>query len=61
MFFSLFLEQITNKSSGLPERKEIFLEDTDPVWLEIRHLHIAEVCLLDLCFITNSSATSLIL
>ncbi|KAL9245289.1 hypothetical protein vseg_018958 [Gypsophila vaccaria] len=34
--------EVTNKATGQPERKEIILDDTDPVWLEIRHLHIAE-------------------
>ncbi|KAL2892425.1 Protein transport Sec1a [Bienertia sinuspersici] len=34
--------EITNKTTGQPEKKEILLEDSDPVWLEIRHLHIAE-------------------
>lgn len=34
--------EVTHKLSGQPERKEILLEDTDPLWLEIRHLHVAE-------------------
>ncbi|XP_010692247.2 protein transport Sec1a [Beta vulgaris subsp. vulgaris] len=34
--------EVTNKATGQPENKEILLEDSDPVWLEIRHLHIAE-------------------
>ncbi|XP_074321521.1 protein transport Sec1a-like [Silene latifolia] len=34
--------EVTDKATGQPERKEIILDDTDPVWLEIRHLHIAE-------------------
>ncbi|KAK9742824.1 hypothetical protein RND81_03G199600 [Saponaria officinalis] len=34
--------EMTDKATGKPERKEIILDDTDPVWLEIRHLHIAE-------------------
>ncbi|KAH9620879.1 hypothetical protein KSS87_022612, partial [Heliosperma pusillum] len=33
---------VANKATGQPERQEIILDDTDPVWLEIRHLHIAE-------------------
>ncbi|XP_057531436.1 protein transport Sec1a-like [Amaranthus tricolor] len=34
--------EVTNKATGQPEKKEIVLEDSDSVWLEIRHLHIAE-------------------
>ncbi|KNA03296.1 hypothetical protein SOVF_210570, partial [Spinacia oleracea] len=34
--------EVTNKATGQPEKKEVLLEDSDPVWLEIRHLHIAE-------------------
>lgn len=32
-----------NTSTGKPERKEVLLEEHDPVWLELRHLHIADV------------------
>lgn len=34
--------EITNKSTGEPEKKEVLLEESDTVWLEMRHLHIAE-------------------
>ncbi|KAL9234388.1 hypothetical protein vseg_009267 [Gypsophila vaccaria] len=34
--------EVANKATGQPEKKEVILDDTDPVWLEIRHLHIAE-------------------
>ncbi|XP_021756264.1 protein transport Sec1a-like [Chenopodium quinoa] len=34
--------EVTNKTTGQPEKKEVLLVDSDPVWLEIRHLHIAE-------------------
>lgn len=35
--------QVPSKSGGLPERKEALLEDHDPIWLELRHNHIADV------------------
>ncbi|KAL7593832.1 protein transport Sec1a [Lactuca sativa] len=34
--------EVPNKSGGAPERKDFLLEDHDPVWLEMRHLHIAD-------------------
>ncbi|GMH00587.1 hypothetical protein Nepgr_002426 [Nepenthes gracilis] len=34
--------EVPSKIGGLPEKKEVHLEDTDSVWLEIRHSHIAE-------------------
>ncbi|KAL6007963.1 STXBP unc-18 S1 [Asimina triloba] len=34
--------QTPSKSGNLPERKEVLLEDHDPIWLELRHLHIAD-------------------
>lgn len=39
----LFL-QIPGKNGGQPERKEVLLEDHDPIWLELRYAHIADVC-----------------
>lgn len=33
-------------SDSASERKEALLEDHDPVWLELRHAHIADVRLL---------------
>ncbi|VFQ73886.1 unnamed protein product [Cuscuta campestris] len=37
-----YVHEIPSKSGGDPERKEVLLEDHDPVWLELRHAHIAE-------------------
>lgn len=32
-------------SSGKKERKEVLLADNDPIWMEIRDLHIADASL----------------
>ncbi|KAJ9556422.1 hypothetical protein OSB04_011036 [Centaurea solstitialis] len=37
-----YVQEVPSKSGGPPEKKEFLLEDHDPVWLEMRHLHIAE-------------------
>ncbi|KVH89180.1 Sec1-like protein [Cynara cardunculus var. scolymus] len=37
-----YVMEVPSKSGGPPERKEFLLEDHDPVWLEMRYLHIAE-------------------
>ncbi|KAL3814916.1 hypothetical protein ACJIZ3_016184 [Penstemon smallii] len=37
-----YVHEVPSKSGGQPERKEVLLEDHDPVWLELRHAHIAE-------------------
>nr|GEX25194.1 protein transport Sec1a-like [Tanacetum cinerariifolium] len=34
--------EVRGKSGGDPEKKEFHLDDNDPVWLEMRHLHIAD-------------------
>lgn len=37
-----YVYETPSKSGGAPERKEVLLEDHDPVWLELRHTHIAD-------------------
>ncbi|XP_076923705.1 SNARE-interacting protein KEULE-like isoform X2 [Bidens hawaiensis] len=37
-----YVHEVANKTGGRPEKKEVLLEDHDPVWLEIRHSHIAD-------------------
>ncbi|XP_060169149.1 protein transport Sec1a-like [Lycium barbarum] len=37
-----YVHEIPSKSGGPPEKKEVLLEDQDPVWLELRHTHIAD-------------------
>lgn len=37
-----YLYEVPSKSGGQPERKEALLEDHDPIWLELRHNHIAD-------------------
>ncbi|KAI3813013.1 hypothetical protein L1987_17726 [Smallanthus sonchifolius] len=37
-----YVQEVASKTDGPPEKKEVLLEDHDPVWLEIRHLHIAD-------------------
>ncbi|KAK1377082.1 SNARE-interacting protein KEULE-like [Heracleum sosnowskyi] len=34
--------EVPSKSGGEPEKKEVLLEDHDPVWFELRHNHIAD-------------------
>ncbi|KAI5647363.1 hypothetical protein M9H77_33368 [Catharanthus roseus] len=34
--------EVPSKSGGQPEKKEALLEEHDPVWLELRHAHIAD-------------------
>ncbi|KAL5079753.1 hypothetical protein RYX36_008174 [Vicia faba] len=52
-FLLLFFDNITiflckgnsipGKNGGQPERKEVLLEDHDPIWLELRYAHIADM------------------
>ncbi|PIN24669.1 Vesicle trafficking protein Sec1 [Handroanthus impetiginosus] len=37
-----YVYEVPSKSGGQPEKKEVLLEDHDPVWLELWHTHIAE-------------------
>ncbi|XP_071717995.1 protein transport Sec1a-like [Rutidosis leptorrhynchoides] len=37
-----YVMEVPSKSGGDPEKKEYHLDDDDPVWLEMRHLHIAD-------------------
>ncbi|KAL0329641.1 UNVERIFIED_CONTAM: SNARE-interacting protein KEULE [Sesamum radiatum] len=37
-----YVYEIPSKTGGLPEKKEVLLEDHDPVWVELRHAHIAD-------------------
>ncbi|KAF6148132.1 hypothetical protein GIB67_011907 [Kingdonia uniflora] len=40
-----YVHEVPSKTGGAPEKKDVLLEDHDPVWLELRHAHIADVCL----------------
>ncbi|XP_073147587.1 SNARE-interacting protein KEULE-like isoform X1 [Henckelia pumila] len=37
-----YVHQVPSKTGGLPEKKEVLLEDHDPIWLQLRHSHIAD-------------------
>ncbi|BFG21744.1 hypothetical protein CerSpe_080180 [Prunus speciosa] len=37
-----YMHEVPSKTGGDPEKKEVLLEDNDPVWLELRHTHIAD-------------------
>ncbi|XP_059442296.1 SNARE-interacting protein KEULE [Corylus avellana] len=37
-----YVHEVPGKTNGPPEKKEVLLEDHDPVWLELRHAHIAD-------------------
>ncbi|XP_065859405.1 protein transport Sec1a [Euphorbia lathyris] len=37
-----YVLEVPNKKSGELEKKEVVLDDNDPVWLELRHVHIAD-------------------
>lgn len=37
-----YVHEVPSKTGGLPEMKDVLLEDHDPIWLELRHAHIAD-------------------
>ncbi|XP_056174343.1 SNARE-interacting protein KEULE isoform X2 [Syzygium oleosum] len=37
-----YVHEVPSKTNGTPEKKEVMLEDHDPVWVELRHAHIAD-------------------
>ncbi|CAI9784481.1 unnamed protein product [Fraxinus pennsylvanica] len=37
-----YVHEVASKAGGVPEKKEVLLEDHDPIWLELRHSHIAD-------------------
>ncbi|KAK4743879.1 hypothetical protein SAY87_010191 [Trapa incisa] len=37
-----YVHEVASKNDGPPEKKEVILEDHDPIWLELRHAHIAD-------------------
>ncbi|XP_059641546.1 SNARE-interacting protein KEULE-like isoform X4 [Cornus florida] len=37
-----YVHEVPSKTGGLPEKKEVLLEDHDPIWVELRHAHIAD-------------------
>lgn len=41
-----YVPEVPSKSDGTHEKKEVLLEDHDPIWLELRHTHIAEASIL---------------
>lgn len=36
-----YVQEVPSKTGGT-EKKEVLLEDHDPIWLELRHAHIAD-------------------
>ncbi|XP_022739042.1 SNARE-interacting protein KEULE-like isoform X5 [Durio zibethinus] len=38
-----YVHEVPSKTGGAPEKKEVLLEEHDPIWLELRHAHIADI------------------
>jgi syntaxin-binding protein 1 len=37
-----YVHEVPSKPGNVPQKKEVLLEDHDPIWLELRHAHIAD-------------------
>eukprot|EP00262_Sarcandra_glabra_P016883 TRINITY_DN5629_c0_g1_i1.p1 TRINITY_DN5629_c0_g1~~TRINITY_DN5629_c0_g1_i1.p1 ORF type:complete len:567 (+),score=90.36 TRINITY_DN5629_c0_g1_i1:2-1702(+) len=37
-----YVHEAPSRTGAAPEKKEVLLEDHDPIWLELRHAHIAD-------------------
>ncbi|XP_010546254.1 PREDICTED: SNARE-interacting protein KEULE [Tarenaya hassleriana] len=37
-----YVHEVPSKTGGQPEKKDVLLEEHDPIWLELRHAHIAD-------------------
>ncbi|KAJ4827948.1 hypothetical protein Tsubulata_029131 [Turnera subulata] len=37
-----YVHEVPSRTGGPPEKKDVLLEEHDPIWLELRHAHIAD-------------------